>query len=388
MPEIFVLQSRLEREAEGWEACRKEIAGIKGRLSGIRSGMRGKVRSKNGIGQQLVDACGRLDALLREVRRLEQALEAIAGCYMAAEQKLENSGRDLSASIWNGNRLNGQAVSALSPLYGGGQHSSQQAHRIVEEQGPVREEWAGVAWSREGDVSGTPAGVYVKGSLWGGEWEEEDVKTLGEGQAFEWKGTQTGWLARGDTMGFLGERSFAGSAALLSWEESLEAGLTWDLQRPEKQLPKLEVEAAVSVKGAEIHGEEKRKNYFSELGGSLGYAKAEASLRAGIDETERLGIKQQVTLEAAALKGEAKGGFELWGIYCAIGLQGSLGAAGIHSGYELTAKSVHMNMGTALGAGVGIDLEADWSDARLPGTKSEVLERKKRRLKKQKGKCR
>lgn len=386
MPEIVVLRSRMETGLEEWKNCREKMAGLKGRISAIRNGMRGKVRSKNKIGLQLVEICGQMDRLCRDVWQLEQVLETVMCFYVAAEQKLENSGRELSVSIWNENRFCGQEIAALSPVYSGQSNPLQRTeHGIVEEQGPVREEWKGWKWHEETTAFGMPAGAYLKGSLWGGEWEEEDVRTSGENHRFGWKGTQTGWLARGDAMGCLGESSFAGSAALLPWEESLEAGLTWEQEATEKWMAKLAVETELSLKGVEFHGEEENENYFSEISGSLGFASAKASLCAGIGGADNMELKQQVTLEAGVLKGEAKAGFELWGITCAVGLQGTAGAAGIHAGYELTEQSAQMNVGAALGVGSGIDVEIDWSDAELPQTRKEILERKKRRRRKKRG---
>lgn len=384
MPEIFVLQSRLIKGLEEWETCWEHMAGLKGRVSGIRSGMRQKVRSKNKIGQQLVEICSQLESLCRDANQLGQVLETVTGCYITAEQRLEGCARELSSGIWDENRLLGQAA-ALAPGHGSRPSSEIQkkAHTIVEKQGPVRMEWAGWEWRKEGTAMGLPAGFVLNGSLWGGEWEEEDVKTAGEDASFGWKGTQTGWLARGEAMGYLGDSSFAGSAAVLFWEESLQADLEWDLT--EKRLPKLAVEGGISLSGVELHGEEKSGSYFSEMSGSLGYANAGASLKAGLDETEHFSMQQQVSMEAGAFMGEAKGGFEFWGITCAVGLQGSVGAVGYHGGYELTEQSAEMNVGTALGVGCGIDVEVDWSEAGLPETR-ETLERGKRRSRKRRGK--
>lgn len=384
MPEIFVLQSRLIKGLEEWETCREHMAGLKGRVSGIRSGMRQKVRSKNKIGQQLVEICSQLESLCRDAKLLGQVLETVTGCYITAEQRLGGCARELSCGIWDENRLLGQAA-ALAPGDGSRPSSEIQrkAHTIVEKQGPVRVEWAGWELRKEGTAMGLPAGFVLNGSLWGGEWEEEDVKTAGEDASYGWKGTQTGWLARGEVMGYLGDSSFAGSAAVLFWEESLQADLEWDLT--EKRLPKLDVEGSISLSGVELHGEEERGSYISEMSGILGYANAGASLKAGLDETEHFSVQQQVSMEAGAFRGEAKGGFEFWGITCAVGLQGSVGAVGYHGGYELTEQSAEMNVGTALGVGCGIDVEVDWSEAGLPETR-ETLERRKRRPMKRRGK--
>lgn len=384
MPEIFVLRSSLEKGLEEWENCRKHMAGLKGRISGIRNGMRQKMRSKDKIGLQLAEICSQLESLCRDAKQLELVLETVTGCYITVDQRTEDCAGELYCGFGNENRLWGQAA-ALGPVNGGESKpgSQETAHSIVEGQEPLREEWAGWEWNRKGTFMGMPAGIMLDGSFWGGEWEEEDIRTAGEAASVGWKGTQTGWLARGDAKGYLGENSFAGSAAMLLWEESLKADLAWNLT--EKRMPNLDVEAGVSLKGMELHGEAERGNYFSEMSGSLGYVKAATSLEAGLDGTENFGIQQQVALEAAAFMGEAKGGFELWGITCAVGLQGSAGAVGYHGGYELTAKSAEMNVGTALGVGCGIDVEVDWSEASLPETR-ENLERRKRRPRKQRGK--
>ena len=228
---------------------------------------------------------------------------------------------------------------------------------------------------------GTIWEVCAEAGLWG---RERKAAELGKAAVLGMAASEHGWATRGEVKGIWGPLSLEGGGEAISWEADMEMGYSGPLsdgwggvENGLSWLPQGYASAALSVSGltgeleAALSGEEAA---FSIGGnGALGYAEAVFDTAVGRQPDGGFGVSNQISLEVGAVKGEAKAGFALWGIECSLGLEGKVDAVGASGGYEISTNRLRFNLGAALGAGLEVNAELDWSGFQMPGRTSELV---------------
>ncbi len=112
----------------------------------------------------------------------------------------------------------------------------------------------------------------------------------------------------------------------------------------------------------------------TELEGKVLTAKADAELSVGTvvykdtngNERTALGVTGKAGFEAYLAKGSIKGGLNIFGIKIEAKAEGGVGGASAELGGSIHTKGLKGTIDLGLGAGAGLDVNVDWSQAKLP----------------------
>ena len=135
----------------------------------------------------------------------------------------------------------------------------------------------------------------------------------------------------------------------------------------------IEGKAEASVVKGEFgikHGSDKNDVHLKLAGEGLA---AEASAKANFGKIEsedsdgnrvtKYGWETRVGAEAYLAKGKIEGGFKFCGIKVDLSVGGKLGGAGARVGGSITNSSASGEIGLGFVAGLGINVNVDWSNA-------------------------
>ena len=227
-----------------------------------------------------------------------------------------------------------------------------------------------VTGTAEGDVLGFSTKTY------NGKWKtsEKDGKIdSGATVGMELEGH----LAQGkhtfDVNGLL-HREIKGTVGSVSAEGT--AGVT--LYKDGKLSPALQAKLkaeAVGLKGSiEDRVGTEDYNYHAKASGSVGVAKAEASVGLGrITYTDKegnqhteWGAQAKAGAEAYVAEGKVSGGYTIMGIKVDVGVSGKIGGAGASAGGQATTSGFSGKAGLGAGVGAGIEINVDWSGFKPP----------------------
>lgn len=396
MARILADQRRLIREGERWRLLGQQLENQKGQVIRLNRQLRSKLKSRDRLGYHINTLSERLEKIGRDALALEKLLEELERTYRLAETEAASWAEEM-ASMSSYREL----LSLAGPPVLGNFPEEDWVHVLVEDNESVKREAASWQWGPTGEVgydrksesdghggkSGNDGddgksesdghggtGVWAEAGIWGRETKAAD---LGASALFGTAASEHGWAARGEAKGIWGPLSLEGFGETVSWEVGAETGYGGPLldgwggsENSLAWLPQGYASAGLSVSGlmggleATFLGE----NTAISIGGNgaLGYAEAVFDAEVGRQPDGSFGVSKQFSLEAGAVKGEAKAGFTLWGIRCSLGLEGKADAVGVSGGYEVSTERLRWNIGAALGVGLEINVELDWSEFQMP----------------------
>ena len=229
------------------------------------------------------------------------------------------------------------------------------------------------------DDKNAEMGGSIEGSLLGGKVNTSltsawDVKK-GNLNLLEARISADGHLAKGQVDAYLGntKATIAGIVGNLAVSGNVNASL----MKNGKLAPSIGIEgkAEASVVKGEFgikHGSDKNDVHLKLAGEGLA---AEASAKANFGKIEsedsdgnrvtKYGWETRVGAEAYLAKGKIEGGFKFCGIKVDLSVGGKLGGAGARLGGSITNSSASGEIGLGFVAGLGINVNVDWSNADL-----------------------
>ncbi len=168
---------------------------------------------------------------------------------------------------------------------------------------------------------------------------------------------------------------FSGSGEINAFNGTASSAIYAEIMEDGNFNPKVGVkgEAKGNILEGDISGQigNEEFNTHGELEGVLvgGEASGEVSLGdLGEDEKGRTkyGLKVSGGAEAYLAKGEARGGFTIFGIDVDYVISGKAGAAGIKAGGEISNQGIYIDAGLAALLGLEGEVSIDWSKFELP----------------------
>lgn len=229
------------------------------------------------------------------------------------------------------------------------------------------------------DDKNAEMGGSIEGSLLGGKVNTSltsawDVKK-GNLNLLEARISADGHLAKGQVDAYLGETK--ATIAGIVGNAAVSGNVNASLMKNGKLAPSIGIEgkAEASVVKGEFgikHGSDKNDVHLKLAGEGLA---AEASAKANFGKIEsedsdgnrvtKYGWETRVGAEAYLAKGKIEGGFKFCGIKVDLSVGGKLGGAGARVGGSITNSSASGEIGLGFVAGLGINVNVDWSNADL-----------------------
>lgn len=394
MAEFHVRIRELEAAAEAFEKLAPLLAQMESEVSSVKRGLSFQIRQRQRIEVRLTKVSQRLNSQNGAMRRLAAAGKESARLYQASEDKLVGMPERKVESAKSPGWLSGLIAKAGSVL------------DIIKHKPSIMLPWmnspsldAVLSFFKEGISIGGPVGA-VSGSLLEGAWGVSgDLGAIaaggsvlsGEAAAYgsatfdpfnknisaEAGFDATGSLAHGEVEAHLGNLADFQAAATVG-EVAASGSIGASLFDKDGHLsPSLQ--ADLSGKASVLSGEVSTKvgtddlNYSMNASGEVLSAEAEA--HAGIGEitvhnpdgstSKEYGVSANVAAGVHVAKGSASGCMEIFGIKIGASVAGDIGA-GVSAGGSVTSGSASFNVGAALGLGLEVGVNIDWSGFKLP----------------------
>lgn len=140
-----------------------------------------------------------------------------------------------------------------------------------------------------------------------------------------------------------------------------------------------EVGATVGNEYIDAHVKAEGEVLHAEAHAGVGAGKITYEDEDGNTQTD-IGVYAEVGAEAYVAKGSISGGITICGVEINVTAEGKVGGAGAKAGAEVSTGKLKAGLGLGFLAGLGLEIEIDWSNFKWPGKDDKVDKIKSKKL--------